>query len=438
MCSSCVRGEICLELRGGLAAEEADRRFAQAGRAGDIGARAQAFYLVDMADRGAHQDLGFHSIVQYAETRYGMPPSTTREYLAVGRALEELTAIDDAICDGRLLWSQVRLLSRIATPETEAEWIRWAQGRTVREIAGQVRRREKGERPTDLARRRIHSVEFKLEAGMSAIEWEIWNTARAKMAAESGRQVSDTEMLMEMARQLLATRPDGTIPGRTPVNDSHFKVHVYHVESLATTVVNTADGPLALDVTNARALLLAAGREDLARNLELRPDDAHENEGPDVPECLRDVETPPELRARVLARDGYRCRCCGSQENLTAHHKKYRRKGGRTEEKNLISVCEHCHSLIHAGLLVVRGSVPHGLRFTDRFGGALSEIAPSIGEALQLIRSRDARASDRAPGNCPRKLTLDDVPDVITPEWWLAHEDQLDIDTRTGRFRIRA
>ena len=41
-------------------------------RAGDIGARALAFYRVDMADRGARQELGFHSVVQYAETRFGI------------------------------------------------------------------------------------------------------------------------------------------------------------------------------------------------------------------------------------------------------------------------------------------------------------------------------------------------------------------------------
>jgi hypothetical protein len=166
-------------------------------------------------------------------------------------------------------------------------------------------------------------------------------------------------------------------------------------------------------------------------------DDAHENDGPDVPECLRDVETPPELRARVLARDGYRCRCCGSRHNLTVHHKKQRRKGGRTKAKNLLTVCEHCHSLIHAGLLVVRGAVPHGLRFTDRRGRALPETAAPVEETLQLIRPRDARASDPAAGVRPRPMTLDDVPDVITPEWWQAHEGLLDLDRRSARLRIR-
>ena len=153
-----ARSGLAVELTAGLSAQEADKRVAQARRAGDIRARALAFYLVDLAGRGAHQQLGFHSIEQYAETRYHIRPPTTRRYLAAGRALEDLPEIDEAFCRGRLFWSQVRELVRVAAPETESEWIQWARGRTAREIAAQVSLRRKGERPTDPARRRIHNA----------------------------------------------------------------------------------------------------------------------------------------------------------------------------------------------------------------------------------------------------------------------------------------
>ncbi len=94
--------EIPLTLTGGLSAEEADRRVAVAVRTGDIGARALAFYLADLADRGAHQQLGFASIELYAETRYHIRPPTTRSYVATGRALRELPAIDLAFREGSL------------------------------------------------------------------------------------------------------------------------------------------------------------------------------------------------------------------------------------------------------------------------------------------------------------------------------------------------
>jgi len=232
-------GGLTVELQAGLSAVEADKRVAQAHRAGDIGAMALSFYLVDMAERGVHQELGFHGIEQYAEMRYQIRPATTRRYLVVGRALRELPEIRRAIGEGRLFWSQVRELVRVAVPETEHEWIEWARNRSAREITAQVRIRRKGERPTDPARRRIHNAWFRPDGRMNALQWAKWNTARAKLEAEFGRPVSDTEMLEEMSDLLLSTRADGTVPGRMPVNDSHYTVVTVRDAATGTTSVET-------------------------------------------------------------------------------------------------------------------------------------------------------------------------------------------------------
>jgi hypothetical protein len=378
-----VERTISLELKAGLSALELEKRIAQANRTGDIGARALAFYLVDMADRGAQQELAFHSVVQFAETRFGIQPSTTREHLAVGRALEDLPQIDQAFCEARLFWSQVRLLVRIATPETECTWIRWARGRTAREIAAQIRNRDKGDLPTDPARRRIHTTEFKVQGAFNVVELEMWNAARAKIEAETGAPVSDTEMMMQAARLLLETRADGSVPGRTPVNDSHFKVVVHcHAEG-GPVEIQTEDGSATLDGRTARAILREAGRDDLA---EAPEDDEDENTGPEVPAAERDRPTPPAMRAEVLARDNNRCQCCPARKNLTVHHKHGRRHGGQTVPANLMTLCEGCHSLVHDRLLVVRGRIPDKLRFTDADGRNLSELGDTIEAALAGLR----------------------------------------------------
>ncbi len=46
---------------------------------------------------------------------------TAREWLRIGRALQELPSTDDAFEDGRLSYSKVRTLTRVATSDTEAE-----------------------------------------------------------------------------------------------------------------------------------------------------------------------------------------------------------------------------------------------------------------------------------------------------------------------------
>ncbi len=380
---------VVLEMRAGLSPEEQDRRIAQGTRAGDVGARVVAFYMADMADQRGFLALGFRSIEFYGERRFHMQPSTTREYVTVGRALQSLPHIDQAFCEGQLLWSQVRAISTVATPETECDWVEFAAGRTAREIAAAVRMRARGERPTDPARRRIHATRFKLEARMDVVQWELWNTARAKLEAEEGRPASDVEMMMEGARLLLATRADGTVPGRTAVNDSHYRLSVTHDKHSGRTVMDTAEGPVELDPQTAAAVLREAGRADLAADLD-------ENDGPLVPAELRDDPTPPALRREVLARDGYRCLCCAGRENLTAHHKLWRRYGGRTVLRNLLTLCEDCHSLVHHRMIVIRGTVPDGLRFLDRHGRELGGC-PAV-DGMLLSRGADEQVAARAAG----------------------------------------
>ena len=145
-----------------------------------------------------------------------------------GRALLDLPEIDRALCEGTLFWSQARELVRIAVPETEAEWLEWARGRSAREITAQMSIRRKGERPTDPARRRIRNASFRPDGRMNALQWEKWNAARAKLEAELDRPVTDTEMMEQMADLLLSTRADGSVPGRMPVNDAHYTIVTVH------------------------------------------------------------------------------------------------------------------------------------------------------------------------------------------------------------------
>ncbi|MEL7210871.1 MAG: DUF222 domain-containing protein, partial [Actinomycetota bacterium] len=52
---------------------------------------------------------------------------TAREWIRIGRRLRELPAIADAFADGRLSYSKVRTLTRIATPDNEAELVDLAE-----------------------------------------------------------------------------------------------------------------------------------------------------------------------------------------------------------------------------------------------------------------------------------------------------------------------
>jgi len=52
----------------------------------------------------------------------------------------------------------------------------------------------------------------------------------------------------------------------------------------------------------------------------------------------------PEVRARIFQRDGYRCRQCGSSDNLTLDHIIPVYRGGTDEDSNLQTLCLSCNS----------------------------------------------------------------------------------------------
>jgi 5-methylcytosine-specific restriction endonuclease McrA len=53
------------------------------------------------------------------------------------------------------------------------------------------------------------------------------------------------------------------------------------------------------------------------------------------------------LRRQVLERDGWRCQNCGSMRELQPHHLKFRSNAGNDAERNLITLCQACHSSVH-------------------------------------------------------------------------------------------
>jgi Holliday junction DNA helicase RuvB len=341
-----------------------------------LGARVTAFYLADMADRGLHQRLGFASLDQFARQRMRMGASTFHEYVAVGRRLRECPYLDRLFADDSLRWSQVRSLVPIVTSETERAWGEWARGKTVKETRRQVARREKGDLPTDPDRRRIHTTTVAVKGRLNPVQHGVWSLAREALEGKQfGGPVADADLLMWVAHRVLRECADEPITLRPP-----------------------------------------------------RPDLDPLNQDPVCPQDERDVPTPAALRKQVLERDGARCACCGSKRNLSAHHMRWRRYGGRTVLENLVTLCEDCHSLVHDRYLILRGEV-ESLVFLDSEGQELSERLP-----IEPVRfdAGDAPDSARAESGVCRPVTFLDVPREVDAAWWRRHRHLFDWQERTG------
>lgn len=460
-------------LEEGLAAEEALRRATEALRAGEVGERVAAFYLADIADRDGYAELGYGDMRELVVKRFPRyAEKTIRNMISVGRALRGLGEVERAFNEGRISWTHVRRLVTIATPETQTAWVVWAEERTTDQLDAQASAREKGDLPTSPERRRLHVPKLLRGARLNPTKLRIWEQAREKRQAEVGRPLSDEDLMMEVAQMILRTRADGGLLGRTQVNDRHYLVHAYPrdigSEELVTVDENGQEVPIERAELDTVLEPAARGREPAARAAdEAGPLDARpatpdpetvdpetvdpetvdpesvdpENHGAVVPVDARDVETPEAVRKEVLARDGYRCRCCGSKENLTVHHRRWRSYGGRTTRSNLVSLCERCHSLVHARLLIVLGDPEGVLRFVDAKGRPLDRAPPRLPVQLTVVPAPGAVATAGGSETTPATsrahvVDLDRLPAEVDPAWWRRHAPLLSWSERQGELTL--
>src|SRR5688500_6456150 len=70
-----------------------------------------------------HTYFGHASFGEYIERLLGLNRRATEEKLRVAEALETLPELEHALCSGQLNWSVARELTRVATPDTENQWI---------------------------------------------------------------------------------------------------------------------------------------------------------------------------------------------------------------------------------------------------------------------------------------------------------------------------
>jgi hypothetical protein len=118
------------------------------------------------------------------------------------------------------------------------------------------------------------------------------------------------------------------------------------------------------------------------------------------------------LRARVIKRDGD-CFICHTKEHLTAHHIKPRRIGGKTNDRNLITLCEVCHNKVEyydldwAGIINLKQQRRYG--FSDDFTSQSDSV--KIGkDRFGVFVIRGAKQSEPViyEGAWPRTPTVKD------------------------------
>ena len=114
--------------------------------------------IAEFDRRGGWKDGGYSSCAEWLAWRIGTKIGTARERVRTARALERLPQTADALKHGTISYAKVRALTRVATPEREAELLEFARAGSAAKLERTVRMWKKLSRDAELtaeqARRR--------------------------------------------------------------------------------------------------------------------------------------------------------------------------------------------------------------------------------------------------------------------------------------------
>ena len=126
------------EIEYGLWGHEIDRRFRQAVRVNRLAENVLAFYLDEIARRKLWRVLGYSSAMHYGRMVSGFGERKIYYPLHIGRRMEELGSVRKAFVSDRISWTKVCEIVKVATPDTEQEWLRIGMEKNCRELREMV------------------------------------------------------------------------------------------------------------------------------------------------------------------------------------------------------------------------------------------------------------------------------------------------------------
>jgi len=299
--------------------------------------------------------------------RTGIDLGAAREKVRVAKALADLPRVSGAMQRGEISYAKARALSRVATPENEAQLLDIAYAGTasqVTRVARAWRQCDRIEEARDTERRHL---------GRSVTTWvddDGMLVRRARLTPELGAVVQ---------RALAADLDRGAAGDRYPV--------VLYVEAATSGLSASQASPHAVIELGDGGVNVSA---ETSRRLSCDASVVVMREGPDrsvldVGRKTRTVSTA--IRRALTARDA-RCQFPGcAARRCDAHHITHWADGGATSLDNLLLLCRRHHRLVHEGGCDVARE-PNGVMFISRDGRRLD---PSPRLEWAGAREPDAR-----------------------------------------------
>lgn len=167
-------------------------------------------YLAELSDRFERWDHnlhGFKNIYEFARIRFGMEQRLVRERVRVGRAVRELPQIGAAFAEGKVGYTQVREVTRVAEPTSDGHWLQEACRLPLRTLEARVaddRRRRNVDAPKPTAPPQ-DKLWVDLHLKLSPAAWAALQQAVAVTRQKLGKAVSVAEAIEVLAKDALAS-----------------------------------------------------------------------------------------------------------------------------------------------------------------------------------------------------------------------------------------
>jgi hypothetical protein len=342
--------------------------------------------IAEFDRRDGWHGYGISSCAHWLAWQCGLSPGAAREHVRVARSLRSLPLIEAAFAEGRLSYSKVRALTRIAERDSESSLLELALELT----ASQVERTVRQWRRADL----LDAGETSMEDRQAFDYW--WDdagmlTVTLRLPTEEGATfLTAVDSLAERAarRERAQAKKARAAQGETDSEDDAFQDDAFHDDearfarertvarriAALTTLAEAAvdadrhagDPPRREVVVHVDATVLAddaaAGRAYLEGGPALSAAMARrmlceaavitmlEKDREPLAVGRRKRRATKAQRRALLRRDGGCARpgCPETRiERLHAHHMRHWLFGGRTDLPNLVLLCDRDHGLVH-------------------------------------------------------------------------------------------
>ncbi len=336
--------------------------------AGQIAAATCRFVLLiaELDRREAWKEWGCRSMAHWLSWKCALSLTAAREHVRVGRALESLPLITAAFGDGRLSYSKVRALVRVAKPEREAELIQFAETATASQLERTVGTYTRQCVDRDAERENLDRVRLRLyDNGDGTVDI-------------AGRLTHEQYALLKQALEAA----DKLVPRDESDSAESRRANALEVVARSFLAGNTDRVPtevvLEVNDEDIRAGELSAAAErflcDTSVRVDVRLGDAHE-----IGERKRNI--PRRLRRLLQRREKGGCRFpgCSHTRFLQAHHLVHYINHGPTNSENCILLCWLHHKYVHDGGWHLWGDGDGTLYFESPKGKVFSDYVPPLG-----------------------------------------------------------